>query len=130
MNCWEKAAFTAVFTIPSIRKIKSDRNSGRIQTTDKGTEHEKNNNYNDVEKSGEASPRLFCDFLYFFVQNEPRLAVQRYSSRLGSSCLRSFSALCQADDKPCHQLESDRNSGRILLLKFISYNERLCSYRI
>ena len=41
MNCWGKAAFTAVFTIPSIRKIKSDRNSGRIQTTDKGTEHEK-----------------------------------------------------------------------------------------
>lgn len=30
MNCWGKAAFTAVFTIPSIRKIKSDRNSGRI----------------------------------------------------------------------------------------------------
>ena len=39
---------------------------------------------------------LYC---IFFVQNEPRLTVPMYSSRLGSSCLHSFSALCQADDK-------------------------------
>ena len=34
------------------------------------------------------------------------LCVLWYSSRLGSSCLYSFSAICQVDDKVCHQLES------------------------
>ena len=51
-------------------------------------------------------PRFFCHLPYFFVQNEPRLTVTWYSSRLGSSCLYSFSAICQVDDKVCHQLEA------------------------
>ncbi|MBQ4647568.1 MAG: hypothetical protein IJB76_00215, partial [Clostridia bacterium] len=60
----------------------------------------------------------FLHFVIFFRSKRTSAHSTKYSSRLGSSCLRSFSALCQADDKVCHQLEPPIRSVAFRLLPF------------
>ena len=47
----------------------------------------------------------FSAFITFFRSERTSAHSTQYSSRLGSFRLYSFSAVCQADDKVCHQLE-------------------------
>ena len=75
-----------------------------LQTADKGTEHEKRKyGYYKVKISGKISPKFLYIFIFFRLERTSAHSTQ-YSSRLGSSHLYSFSAVCQADDKVCHQL--------------------------
>ena len=107
-----------------------------FQTADKGTDHKKRKyGYYKVKISGKISPKFLYIFIFFRLERTSAHSTHRGPHknvflrggntvlgvpvanevsngvlyRLGSFHLYSFSAVCQADDKVCHQLETGQN---------------------